>query len=162
MCRRTFCDDCRRELIHRDNRKHYESASGLGQIVHRDGPRSFTVGDVDLYLRKWLGGATLLRLIEHKQPSQVINEPQAITLRMLDSIFEHAINCTDPPLRLDPRSGVYVMRGEIFAEASGHRKTHLGPQRLWDPRTQQWTELESQAEVFAWMDATKEAAVARP
>lgn len=152
MCQRTFCQDCDLELIHRDNRKRYESASGLGQIVHRDGPRTFTVGDVDLYLRKWLGGATLLRLIEHKQPAQAIKEQQAITLSMLDSLFEHAIGCTDAPVRLDPRSGVYIMRGEIFAEPSGRRKTSLGPQRVWNPRHQGWSELPSQIDVFRWMD----------
>lgn len=153
-CPRHWCEnpDCGQEMIHRDNRRFYESASGLGQIVNRDGPRTFTVGDIDLYVRKWLGNSTLLRLVEHKQPEQPLKEQQRRTFKDLQQLFEHATVCPDSPLRLDPRSGIYVMRGHIFAEGSGRRATRLGPQCIWDPRDQRWFELPAQAAVFDWLD----------
>ena len=46
MCQRTYCPDCDEELIHRDHRHFYESASALGQIIHRM-KRTFTYGDID-------------------------------------------------------------------------------------------------------------------
>lgn len=147
MCRRTFCEDCGAEMIHRDNRKFYESASGFGQIVSRDGPRTFTVGDVDLYVLKFLGRRPLLRLIEHKQPGAALKPMQKKALQTLVVVFEAAIDAG----ALDSRSGVYLMRGPIYAKPNGKRETMLGPQEIWDPRQQKSFEL-TQENVFAWMD----------
>jgi len=152
MCRRTFCPDCDAELIHRDNRKGYESASALGQVVSRDGPRTFTVGDVDLYVLKFLGRRPLLRLLEHKQPGSRIKPMQKRALQVLVVVFEAAIDIG----ALDPRSGVFLMRGEVYANPDGRRETRLGPQRIWDARQREWFDLESQEDVFAWMDARRE------
>jgi hypothetical protein len=161
-CPRHWCEnsECGQEMIHRDNRRFYESASGFGQIVNRDGPRTFTVGDIDLYVRKWFGSTTLLRLIEHKQPGQPIKDQQARTLTDLDHLFGLGIEHPSTRLRLDPRSGIYVMRGEIFAEASGRRATRLGPQRVWSIRERRWFELDSQAAVFDWLNGKEAAAEA--
>jgi len=149
MCRRTFCPDCNAELIHRDNRKHYESASALGQVVSRNGPRTFTCGDVDLYVLKLFGGRPpLLRLIEHKQPGAPIKEMQKKTLRILVVAFAAAIEAR----ALDSRSGVYLMRGGVYANPDGRRETRLGPQRVWDAERREWFALESQEAVFDWMD----------
>lgn len=152
MCRRTFCEDCGDEMIHRDHRKGYESASALGQIVSRDGPRTFTCGDVDLYVLKLLGRRPLLRLIEHKQPGAPIKPMQKRTLQVLVVMFESAIEAG----ALDPRSGIYLMRGQVEAEPDGKRKTRLGRQRIWDARQREWFTCESQEDVFAWMDARRD------
>lgn len=159
-CPRHWCEnpECGQEMIHRDNRRSYESASGFGQIVHRDGPRTFTVGDVDLYVRKWFGSTTLLRLIEHKQPGQLIKPQQGRTLQDLDDLFALAIDQPTARLRLDSRSGVYIMRGDIFAESNGRRATRLGPQQVWSVRERRWFELYEQAHVFAWLNGEGEAA----
>ena len=151
-CPRTFCSSCDGEMIHRDNRRGYESASALGQIVSRDGPRTFTVGDVDLYVVKFLGAQVLLRLLEHKQPTAALKPMQRAALQLLDACIATAIAHPLAPKPLHPASGVYLIRGEVGAETSGRRATCLaGPQRLWNPRAG-WHQLESQDQVFAWMD----------
>lgn len=138
-------------MIHRDNRRAYESASGFGQIVSRDAPRDFTAGDVDLYVRTWLGDQTLLRLLEHKQPAQAIKAQQARVLHDLDALIAHAIECPNAPLRLHPESGVWLVQGQIVARTSGRRATEFGgPQRVWN-RRYGWRELSTAAEVFTWM-----------
>lgn len=152
MCRRHFCEDCGDEMIHRDHRKSYESASGFGQIVSRDGPRTFTVGDVDLYVLKFLGRRPLLRLVEHKQPGAPIKPMQKRALQILVVVFEAAIEVG----ALEAGSGVYLMRGEIYANPNGQRETRLGPQHVWDARRRKWFQLESQEDVFAWMDGRRE------
>jgi hypothetical protein len=149
-CLRTFCSRCEEEMIHRDNRRAYESASGIGQIVSRDAPRTFTVGDVDLYVLKFLGSSVLLRLLEHKQPASPVKPMQRKALRLLDELFAIALRAPDS--RFHPASGVYLMRGAIGAEREGRRATYLdGPQELWNPRLG-GTTLETQSDVFAWLD----------
>jgi hypothetical protein len=158
-CPRTFCPGCDEEMIHRDNRRHYESASGLGQIISRDGPRTFTVGDIDLYLWKDLLGRELIRLLEHKQPGQPLKAMQQKVLRRLEALIAHAIDCERSPIRLDQTSGVYVLRGLILAQPDGRRKTELGAQRVWNPRSG-WFDLPSQRAVFRWLDGQPLAEVA--
>ena len=148
MCRRHWCKDCGDEMIHRDHRKGYESASAFGQVVSRDGPRTFTVGDIDLYVLKLLGRRPLLRLVEHKQPGAPIKPMQKKTLSILNVVFAAAIEAG----ALHPQSGIYLMRGEVYASPNGRRETRLGRQRVWDAQRQVWFMLESQEEVFTWMD----------
>lgn len=155
-CPRTFCPNCDGEMIHRDNRRGYESASALGQIVSRAGPRTFTVGDVDLYVLKFFGREVLLRLLEHKQPAAPVKPMQRETLRLLDACLAAAIEHPLSPKPLHAASGVYLIRGEVGAEPSGRRATCLaGPQRVWNPRAG-WHTLETQDQVFAWMDGKLE------
>ena len=151
MCRRTFCPDWDEEMIHRDHRKHYESASGLGQIISREAPRTLTTGDVDQYVRKWLGDMTLLRLIEHKQPDQELKAQQQRALTDLDRIVRHATG--DPNLHLDPRSGVYIMRGEIGAATSARREAQFeGKQVLYDVRGNVIFEPRDRRQLWDWLD----------
>ena len=107
MCRRTYCPDCDQEMIHRDNRKPYESASAFGQIIYRTMPRTFTFGDIDSYYFK--RSMRLLRLIEHKQPHQILKAPQWEAL----DILARAVDAYIPTVGLHPDSGLYVIRGEL-------------------------------------------------
>jgi len=122
-CPRAFCGACDQEMIHRDNRKSHESASALGQIVwrlQRLGYRGFTIGDIDLSIRRGSRrtGRTLLRLVEQKQPGHKFEEPQQQTLHDLDVVIRHAVGCHVSGLArdataLDPGSGVFVLRADI-------------------------------------------------
>ena len=123
---RHFCPGCGQELIHRDNRKPWESASAFGQIIWRTGPVRITCGDIDFYVWKSLPGGELLRLVEHKQPSSPLKEMQSKVLLLLDSIVRHAAACPEfSDYTLDPRSGVYVIRGLIQADPDGRRATNF-------------------------------------
>ncbi len=151
MCRRSFCPDCDEEMIHRDNRKHYESASGLGQIISRQAPRSFTTGDVDQYVRKWMGDVTLLIVLEHKQPGQELKTQQSRVLLDLDRIFAHAV--TVPELHLHPRSGIYLVRGDIGAATSARREADFkGRQTIHDIHGNVVFEPQTRVELWDWMD----------
>ncbi len=108
-CREHYCEDCGDQLIHQGGRHIDESASPFGQWVHDCLPREFTAGDVDLYLRHWRPEMTLLRWIEHKAPGQKYKSPQRQALADFDSIIRHAVTCVSSPLKLDPRSGVFVV-----------------------------------------------------
>ena len=173
---RQYCADpprgCGEELIHRDHRKPWESSSGLGQIISRDGPRGrcssadldqvWYQGDVDQERR------SLLRLIEHKEPSARIKGGQQHILALLAAIIDFALHAPDAPVRLTPSSGVFVVRGRIDAETQGHRKTVMhGPQGIWrvDRRTRWLNDAWpadhialSHAEFFTWMTAGYETA----
>lgn len=153
MCGRTFCDSCGQEMIHRDHRRSYESASGFGQIVSREGPVQLTVGDVDLYVRKWLRSKTLLRLVEHKQPDQALKDQQARALVDLDALIRHATTCPEAPLKMDRRSGVFVLRGEIEPATTRYQETTFaGPQTLYKPDESAIATLPDAETVFAWME----------
>lgn len=134
-CPRHFCVACDQEMIHRDNRHTWESSSTIGQIISRDGPRTFTFADLDGVIRLWLGqrdGRTLLRLIEHKQPTAKFKDPQKQVLRDLAALLNHALGCPSSPMRLHPESGLFVIYGPVSAEETDHRKTVLaGPQRIY-------------------------------
>lgn len=131
MCRRTFCLDCDEELIHRDHRKSYESASALGQILHRQGPAEITVGDVDLLCAKWRGSPRdrcrcgTLRVIEHKQPDQSMGALQRRALEALDEAIQIAINHPSETLRLTPESGVHIVRGHLDPAISRRREVEF-------------------------------------
>jgi hypothetical protein len=147
LCRRTFCDDCGQELIHRDHRNGYESASALGQIIHRM-KHTFTVGDIDLYYFK--RALRLLRLLEHKQPGQSRKGPQNEVLNLLDRIIAHYVDCTG---QLHPHSGVYVMQGLVDAAAEGRHATRLGgPQVVTNERLDSSLGIADELELFDWLD----------
>jgi len=132
-CGRQWCTKCGEETIHRDNRKRYESASCLGQIMWREGPMRLTAGDLDLLTRKGLrNGKQLLLGLEQKQPGHKFDLPQERSLRLLDGILRHCGLCpAAADLELDPRSGVYIVRGPLGAATEGRRKTgFLGPQQI--------------------------------
>ena len=120
-------------MIHRDHRKSYEFASALGQIIHREGPRELTVGDIDLYSAKWLHTTLLFRILEHKQADQPLGKMQGKALSALDRLFNLA--AANPMLRsrlnLHPDSGVFVVRGPLDAERDGKQKVNFsGPQTI--------------------------------
>jgi hypothetical protein len=156
---RHFCN-CGEELIHRDHRKPWESASAFGQIVWRDGPARLTTGDVDHYAAVLdLPDGDLLRLIEHKQPDQSLKEMQGKVLLLVGSMIEHAVGCPLYDRRLDPRSGVFVVRGEITAESDGMRRTFFaGPQFVSKASTDGFTdvgELSDGERIFRWLEGTR-------
>src|SRR5262245_9633448 len=91
-CGRHFCNWCNQEMIHRDNRKHYESASCLGQITLH-GPKDMGAADIDLCTEKHWDNQHLLRVLEHKQPHQNFDYSQNHILSLLASIISHARTC---------------------------------------------------------------------
>jgi hypothetical protein len=116
-------------MIHRDNRRSYEASSALNQIIHREGPAELTVGDIDTYAEKWIGDTAILRLLEHKQPDQPLGRAQARVLKDFDLVIRAAVTRPTDGVRLDERSGVYLVRGLLRAEDSGRRKVNFsGPQ----------------------------------
>jgi hypothetical protein len=125
MCDRHWCPDCDEELIHRDHRKWYESASALGQIVWREGPLNVTVTDLDLVSRKGLAnGFQLVRLVEQKQPDHTLRAQQARLLYLLDDCLAHCARCpTAADMKIDERSGLLLVRGHITASPEGRHKT---------------------------------------
>lgn len=110
----TCCLQCGDRLIHQGARRGNESGSPFGQWVHDELPRTFTVGDVDLYVRRWYrdGGeeVVLLRWIEHKSTGQKFEDAQQRALIDFDAIIRHAIDCPTSPVALDKGSGVFVVR----------------------------------------------------
>ena len=157
---RHFCvPGCGQELIHRDNRKMWEAASAFGQIVNRIGPVQITCGDIDLYVWKSLPGRELLLLVEHKQPGQQLKPMQAKVLLLLDSMMQHAAACPDYTGRtIDPRSGVYIIRGAVAGGTDQHRTTNFqGPQTVtpavdgkFDPSLSYV--LNRTEDVFRWLE----------
>lgn len=125
MCVRTFCKTCGQELIHRDHRQHYESASALGQILHREGPGQMAIGDIDLYCLK--KAKRTLRLLEHKQPDQQLGGQQSGALWMLD----RCINFAAKQFGLSSDSGVYIIQGALdVATESNKAKVDFAGQQL--------------------------------
>jgi hypothetical protein len=163
-CPRHFCPVCGEEMIHRDHRHGDESSSTIGQITHREGPRTFSLADLDGVIRLWLGasdGRTLLRLFEHKQPDAKLKEPQLHILRDLADVLNHAIVCALSPIRLHPESGLFMIYGRVGAAENGRRPTRLeGPQRIYRVardgtrfRQRLVAVTESHAEFFRWLTA---------
>jgi hypothetical protein len=134
-CGRQFCPGCGEELIHRDNRKGYESASALGQIIHRLSPRDMGIADIDVAAEKCIEQRHLIRILEHKQPdARAMRFSQCHILNILGQVLNHVTQCDKDPLLkkwIDPRSGVYVMRGPICGSESGRRPIEFaGPQTI--------------------------------
>jgi hypothetical protein len=151
---------CDEELIHRDHRKPWESASAFGQIVWRAGPSHLTTGDIDHYAAVFgLNRHDLLRLIEHKQPDQPLKPMQEKTLLLLGAIIGHAIDCPDFVQPLDPRSGVFVVRGPIKAEPDGLRRTYFaGEQQVSKATAEGFVEVGTLADgeqIFRWLEGTR-------
>lgn len=156
---RHFCPGCDEELIHRDHRKGWESASAFGQIVWRDGPKLLTTGDIDHYAAAFSrNGPSLLRLIEHKQPEQVLKPMQEKVLLLLGDVMQHAIECPHFTGSLDLRSGVFVVRGSVTAESEGTRRTFFeGTQEVSRATADGFLEvgeLEDAERVFRWLEGT--------
>jgi hypothetical protein len=155
MCGRFFCPVCKEEMIHRDHRHGWESASAFGQIVWRAGPKCLTTGDIDHYAAVF-GKKTLFRLIEHKQPNQELKKMQEKVLLLLGHVIEHAV--TDYPQGFDKRTGVFIVRGEVGAEATGLRRTHfVGPQKVSKVVGGKFITqgvLPDQESVFRWLEGT--------
>jgi hypothetical protein len=89
--------------------------------------------DADIVSRKQLkSGRTLLRFIEQKNKTHKYDGPQRTTLRFIDAIIRHCIECDDAEsLRIDPKSGVYIIRGEIAAATTSRRETDfIGDQTI--------------------------------
>jgi hypothetical protein len=126
MCPHVFCPRCNQEMIHRDQRQGHESASALGQIIHREGPNEMTCGDVDLYIAKWRGPVLALKLLEHKRPKQPIGDMQFKTLTAIDALIQHAKTTPITEFPLDQTSGVYIVRGD-FTSTADQSVDYLGP-----------------------------------
>lgn len=137
-CGRQFCPNCGEELIHRDHRRQFESASTLGQIVLRLGPRSMGAADVDLCTEKCISKDNhLLRILEHKQDrARPFRFSQEHILDLLAAIIDHAANCTlyterQSSLQLDPRSGVFLVHGSVIGSTGSRRECiFAGPQTV--------------------------------
>lgn len=157
---RHFCGGCGQELIHRDHRRPWESASAFGQIVWREGPRRLTTGDIDHYAAVWLSdGSTLLRLIEHKQPTQRLKPEQQRVLLLLGSLIEHAIHCSNFNGTIDERSGIFLLRGNVTAESNGLRRTFFdGPTAVAKAENGRFVtkaELADAHAIFRWLEGTQ-------
>jgi hypothetical protein len=154
-CGRQWCTGCREELIHRDHRKAYESASALGQIVGREGPLNLSVTDVDLASWKRLrNGAQLLYFVEQKNPGHELRSGQQHILRLWDHCIEHCIACPDAAhLQLDRRSGLILVRGHIASATEKRRETCFrGPQTVQHVRSGLTKVMEFHEEFFRLLD----------
>ena len=157
-CGRHCCPDCGEDLIHRDNRKGWESASAFGQVVWLRGPVKLTTGDIDQYAAVFRhDGADLLRIIEHKTPRQTLSRVQWKVLRTLALALD--------ALPLDDRSGVYVVRGEVGSR--GDSIGFRGPQEVekFSVALNQFhhvTTLEDDEAVFRWLEGSHDSHTAGP
>jgi hypothetical protein len=154
-CGRQWCKGCGEELIHRDHRKAYESASALGQIVGREGPVNVSVTDLDLVSRKGLrNGEQLVRFVEQKQPAHTLRTGQEVTLRLIDACFDHCSHCpgaTD--LHIDRRSGLILVRGHIAGSTTARRETRFdGAQTVVHVRSGRKTVVSCHEEFFRLLD----------
>lgn len=159
-CGRQFCSKCEEELIHRDHRKIYESSSALGQIIWREGPRDLTASDLDILALKILNNNFhLLRLIEQKNPTHKFETPQMRALKLLDAMIMHCRICPKAEdLAVDPRSGVYIIRGLIEAANKGKRKTILkGKQIIHRLSDGSEYEFENHETLFRFLDPESKA-----
>jgi len=136
-------------MIHRDNRRGYEASSALNQIIHREGPRQLTIGDVDTYCIRINGnGPATVRLIEHKQPEQRIKMMQAIALES----FGRALQCAAAQQLVADNSGVFVLRGQLTASSGGRRKVDFaGPQTLQTIDGKPVREFAKRGELWDWL-----------
>ncbi|HYW27702.1 MAG TPA: hypothetical protein VE953_26255 [Terriglobales bacterium] len=150
-------------MIHRDNRAPWESSSTLGQIIWRSGPRgNFGGGDVDYYWHQSgehrADGRAYLRVFEHKQVAAKEKHSQSVTLDDLALLIDHGITCPESPVLLDPRSGLYLVRGPLTIQDNGRKGTCFGgPQEIerrgLHPKT---TTVRTEAEFFRWLAAPLE------
>lgn len=152
-CRRAFCEDCGQEMIHRDNRRFYESSSALGQIIWREAPRDFGAGDVDLFIHR-SRQKTLLRWVEHKQPGHKFESSQRNSLGDFDRVIRHAVSNPPPGMLLHPDSGVYVLRGKLHvaSQMNPHQKVDFGGrQKLTDVNGKELFEFSNREQLYTWM-----------
>lgn len=150
MCERTFCPNCGEEMIHRDNRKFYESASALGQIVHREFPKKefpyMTYIDADgLHYKRSINR---LMVLEHKQPTQELSYGQKEILAILHRVIRAAVK----EGWLSEQSAVYLVRGDIGASENGRREVIFkGPQSVQLLSGDELFQIHSTAELREWL-----------
>lgn len=153
-CGRQFCG-CGQELIHRDHRHGYESSSALGQIVSREGPLKLSAADIDLVTLKGLrDGRRLIRVLEQKQPTHGFKPGQQEILQILDGALTHCKTCpTADLLKLDARSGVFIIHGNIAAADSPRKETVLhGEQTIRQLSTGAEWVASSHEDLFRFLD----------
>ena len=126
-CGRQYCPKCGEELIHRDNRKEWESSSSLGAIIRapspRGGPKEISFCDIDGCV--WKAKYKILRIIEHKQPNANIGDQQLKSLKRLDLAIRSAVTTRV----LCNGSGVFIIRGGLHGSDHGRREVDFcGPQ----------------------------------
>ena len=161
---RHFCPGCGEELIHRDHRKSYELASAFGQIVYREGPSLITTGDIDHYcvVHQKNGSPPLVRIIEHKQPSQSIKGHgkgkggQLGFLCLHAALFELGIKAGI----VDSRSGVFILRGKITATTNGKRITYFEGETVVEIVTVEGSlirigKLADPEAIYRWLEGTQ-------
>jgi hypothetical protein len=145
-------------MIHRDNRRSYESASAFGQIVHRKedkggAPRDFGGGDVDWFVHR-ARQQTLLRWIEHKQPDHKFEPSQRNSLKDFDRVIRHAVNAPPPGMSIHPDSGVYVLRGPlVVAEKNWRRPVDFGGKQklMAADGEEELFEFTNREQLYKWM-----------
>jgi len=146
-CSRQYCKYCGEELIHRDNRKLFESSSSLGAILRREGPSEISLCDIDACIRKQ--SCNVLRIIEHKQPTANLGNQQQKNLLQLERAFAVAIKAGI----LDPRSGIFVLRGKVLGSANGRREVDFnGPQILCSSNGSEIQEFHKREELYSWLN----------
>jgi hypothetical protein len=117
---RHYCKGCGEALVHRDNRKPWESSSGLGQIIWREGPAKMSFADIDGVAYKTLAnGKILYRVLEQKQPGSRLGKQQLEILKLMDDMIQLYKKRTQV---LHEGSGVFIVRCEVLGETEGRRK----------------------------------------
>ena len=154
-CERCFCKHCGEEMIHRDNRRPHESSSAFGQIVHREGPSAVAFGDVDSYAEKWFGSASVLRVIEHKQPKQRLGDAQRTVLTHLDEAIRHAVTCERSTVKLLDGSGVFLIRGRVGPNKD-RVPDFLGPQTITRITGEVIEAPRTRASLWNWLNCGKD------
>lgn len=150
-CGHQFCPKCGALLIHLLHRQGFESASGFGQVVWREGPVFIACGDLDLYVH--VKTLRLLRIIEHKQLGQKLSDGQREVLFLLAALIEHGRDV----LKLHKDSGVYLIQGAV--EADTRRICFDGAQNIWQMKNLDFSKIAScrdAEQVFRWLEATPE------
>lgn len=146
---------CGDKHIHQGARRMHESGSPFGQWVHDELPRSFTAGDVDLYVRRFYRKegreVVLLRWIEHKRTGQKFETAQQRALVDFAAIIEHAVNCPESPLALDSGSGVYIVRSGF----EDGLPIHVFVERVSADGFQRWGEIDA-ATLGKWLPKGKD------
>lgn len=120
-CPHASCVECGGKLIHQDSKKSDESSSALGQHVHDSYPTTFYFMDIDAAIYK--RATRILRIVEHKNPDQVVRPSQRAVLPMLSLAVQGMVQAN----LVHPESGVFVLWSEgSFDTASVSRVTHDG------------------------------------
>jgi hypothetical protein len=151
-CGHQFCPKCGELLIHLLHRSGFESASGFGQVVWREGPARIACGDVDLYVL--VRAMRLLRIIEHKQIGQRMGECQRTVLVLLAALIELGRK----QFRLHDDSGVFAISGAV--EANPKRIGFASEQKIYQVKDGAFSKIltcTEPEELYRWLEATDKA-----